>query len=256
LTVACNELGTPITGGNVSFYNETLGKSIYPTPVIGVLGILEDASRVLKIAFREEGDVIVLLDGANSVVAAQHAAPVPAAEREFSSSEYSKTIGGIVAGEPPAIDLAAEKRLQDCLVLLAASGAVRSAHDVSDGGVAVTLAESCFASGVGPQLYPERSRGHSAPQLGANVKLDETSSAEFALFGERGARVIVSVAPSFLARVLESARQYGVTARQIGQVIGGDAFRIEYKGSAVIDTSVAKLHDTWAHSLERTLSAR
>src|ERR1700674_3787235 len=93
LTVACNELGTPITGGNVSFYNETLGKSIYPTPVIGVLGILEDASRVLKIAFREEGDVIVVLDGANSVVAAQHAAPVPGAEREFSSSEYSKTIG-------------------------------------------------------------------------------------------------------------------------------------------------------------------
>ena len=248
LTVACNELGTPITGGNVSFYNETLGKSIYPTPVIGVLGILEDASRVLKIAFREEGDVIVLLDGASSVVAAQHAAPVPGAEREFSSSEYSKTISGIVAGEPPAIDLAAEKRLQECLVSLAANGAVRSAHDVSDGGIAVTLAESCFASGVGPQ--------HAAPQLGANVKLEETQPAEYALFGERGARTIVSVASSFLARVLESARQYGVAARQIGQVIRGDAFRIEYKGSAVIDTSVAKLHHTWAHSLERTLSAR
>jgi phosphoribosylformylglycinamidine synthase len=248
LTVACNELGTPITGGNVSFYNETLGKSIYPTPVIGVLGILEDASRVLKIAFREEGDVIVLLDGADSVVAAQHAAPGPATEREFSSSEYSKTIGSIVAGEPPAIDLAAEKRLQECLVSLAASGAVRSAHDVSDGGIAVTLAESCFASLVAAQ--------HAAPQLGANVKLEETTSAEYALFGERGARAVVSVAPSSLARVLESARQYGVTTRQIGRVIRCDAFRIEYKGSAVIDTSVAKLYDTWAHSLERTLSAR
>ena len=97
---------------------------------------------------------------------------------------------------------------------------------------------------------------HAAPQLGANVKLEETQPAEYALFGERGARAVVSVAPSFLARVLESARQYGVTTRQIGQVIRGDAFRIEYKGSAVIDTSVAKLHDTWAHSLERTLSAR
>src|SRR5467141_1129801 len=132
LTVACNELGTPITGGNVSFYNETLGKSIYPTPVIGVLGILEDASRVLKIGFREEGDAIVLLDGATSVVGAQHsfaspqdrAAPLLGTQREFSSSEYSKMIGGIVAGEPPAIDLAAEKRLQECLVSLAASGAV------------------------------------------------------------------------------------------------------------------------------------
>jgi phosphoribosylformylglycinamidine synthase II len=247
LTVACNELGTPITGGNVSFYNETLGKSIYPTPVIGVLGILDDASRVLKIAFREEGDVIVLLDGANSIVAAQHAAPVRGAEREFSSSEYSKTIGSIVAGEPPAIDLAAEKRLQECLVALAANGAVRSAHDVSDGGIAVTLAESCFA--VAAQTTGQR--------LGAKVNLPEESApAEYALFGERGARAIVSVAPSFLARVLESARQCGVTARQIGQVIRGDAFRIEYEGSAAIDTSVAKLHDTWAHSLERTLSAR
>ena len=248
LTVACNELGTPITGGNVSFYNETLGKSIYPTPVIGVLGILEDASRVLKIAFREGGDIIILLDGASSVVAAQHAAPVEEQQREFSSSEYSKTIAGIVAGEPPAIDLPAEKRLQQCLVALAAGGTVRSAHDVSDGGLAVTLVESCFASPVGAQ--------QATPQLGASVSLEDAAPAEYALFGERGARAIVSVAPSFLARVLESARQYGVTARQIGQVIRGDVFRIEYKGSAVIEASVAKLHDTWAHSLERTLSAR
>jgi len=245
LTVACNELGTPITGGNVSFYNETLGRSIYPTPVIGVLGILEDASRVLKIGFREEGDTIVLLDGAVPVSAAQHAAPLLDARREFSSSEYSKTISGIVAGEPPAIDLAAEKRLQECLVALAANGTVRSAHDISDGGIAVTLAESCFASPVGAQ--------HAAPQVGANVKLETTSSAEYALFGESGARAVVTVAPTSLAAVLETARQYGVTAHQIGQVIGSDAFRIEYKGSAVIDTSVAKLYDVWAHSLERTL---
>src|SRR4029077_8737637 len=136
LTVACNELGTPITGGNVSFYNETLGKSIYPTPVIGVLGILEDASRVLKIGFHEEGDAIVLLDGATSVVGAQHAAPQLGTHREFSSSEYSKTIGGIVAGEPAAVSRAAEKRRQECLVWRAASRTVRSAHDVSDGGIA------------------------------------------------------------------------------------------------------------------------
>jgi phosphoribosylformylglycinamidine synthase II len=245
LTVACNELGTPITGGNVSFYNETLGRSIYPTPVIGVLGILEDASRVLKIGFREEGDIIVLLDGTARVSGAQHAAPLLDAPREFSSSEYSKTISGIVAGEPPAIDLAAEKRLQECLVALAANGAVRSAHDISDGGIAVTLAESCFASPVGAQ--------HAAPQLGANVKLEATSPAEYALFGESGACAVVSVAPTSLAAVLETARQYGVTARQIGQVIGSDAFRIEYKGRVVIDTSVAKLYDVWAHSLERTL---
>jgi len=144
---ACTALGTPITGGNVSFYNETLGKSIYPTPVIGVLGILDDASCVLKIPFREEGDIILLLDGAGPTAGARYMAPSSLnVAREFSSSEYSKTIGGIVAGEPPAIDLSAEKRLIDCLVALAAEGSIQSAHDISDGGLAVTLAESCFAT--------------------------------------------------------------------------------------------------------------
>jgi phosphoribosylformylglycinamidine synthase len=236
LTVACNELGTPITGGNVSFYNETLGKSIYPTPVIGILGILDDASRVLKIAFRAEGDVIVLLDGAAG------ATLVPALEfaREFSSSEYSKSVAGIVSGEPPAIDLAAEKRLIDCLVALASDGSVQSAHDVSDGGIAVTLSESCFAS----------------PGLGARVSLDEDAPPEFALFHERGARCVVSVSPTKLAAVLATARQYGVGAREIGKVHLGNALRIEYKGSAVVDSPLDELRGIWANSLENTLAAK
>jgi len=254
LTEACTALGTPITGGNVSFYNETLGRSIYPTPVIGVLGVIEDVSRVLKIAFREEGDVILLLDGAMSAARAQHAALLQTNEliafaREFSSSEYSKAIAGISAGEPPAIDLAAEKRLIDCLVALAAAGSVQSAHDISDGGLAVTLAESCFAS-VSSLVGAE----HAAPVLGAIVNLgDEPSAAEAAVFNERGARAVVSVSPSKLAAVLNTARQYSVAAHQIGQVIRGDAFRIQYMGSAVIDSSVEALRDTWAHSLERIL---
>jgi len=247
LAEACTALNTPITGGNVSFYNETLGKSIYPTPVIGVLGILDDASQVLKIAFRQEGDIIVLLDGSSSSVGAQHAAPLLGTQREFSSSEYSKMIAGIVAGEPPAIDLAAEKRLQDCLIALAAEGAVLSAHDISDGGLAVTLAESCFAS-AGAGLAP--------PALGVNVTLDDLSPAEAAAFGERGARAIVSVTPSKLAAVLNTARQYKVAAREIGQVTRGDAFCIEYRGRAVIDSSVGRLRDAWAHSLERTLTSK
>jgi phosphoribosylformylglycinamidine synthase II len=252
---ACTALGTPITGGNVSFYNETLGKSVYPTPVIGVLGILDDASHVLKIAFRNEGDVILLLDGSISSVVAQHAAPLQSNEssalaREFSSSEYSKTIAGVVAGEPPAIDLAAEKRLIDCLIALATEGAVQSAHDISDGGLAVTLAESCLASSVvGAQ--------HVAPHLGAHVKLEEEAGpAEAAAFGERGARAVVSVTPSKLAAVLDTARQYKVAAHQIGQVTRGDAFRIQYKGREVIDSSVDALRDAWAHSLERAISSK
>ncbi len=251
LAEACTALGTPITGGNVSFYNETLGKSIYPTPVIGVLGVIEEASHVLKIAFRNEGDVILLLDPSVNV-GANFSSPSSDARAnlacEFSSSEYSKTIAGIVAGEPPAIDVAAEKRLQDCLVALAAEGTLQSAHDISDGGLAVTLAESSFASEsslVGAQ--------HAAPHLGANIKLDGDASAEFALFGESGARAIVSVAPSKLAAVLNTARQYKVAARELGQVTRDGSFRIEHKGRAVIDSSVETLRDAWTNSLERAV---
>jgi len=238
LKVACEELGTPITGGNVSFYNETLGKSIYPTPVIGILGIIDDASRALKLGFREKGDLIVLLDGAGSAAAT----PSPAnLAQEFSSSEYSKTIAQIVAGEPPQIDLAAEKRLQQMLLALATEGLVQSAHDISDGGIAVTLAECCFA----------------APGLSASASLEGSEPpAEHALFNERGARAIVSVKSSLLARVLDSARQYGVTAQQIGQVTRDKGFRIQYKGSAAIDSPLDTLRDVWAHSLERALNAR
>ena len=242
---ACTAIGTPITGGNVSFYNETLGKSIYPTPVIGILGIVEDSSRVMKIAFRNAGDVIVLLDGA----ATEGLGPKPGTtkpEREFSSTEYSKTVAGIVAGEPPAIDLPAEKRLIDCLVALAADQMVVSAHDISDGGLGVTLAESCFASStMGPQ--------HVTRHLGATVAIADDLSAEFAVFGERGARCIVSVAPAKLAVLQEIARQYGIAANEIGQVTQAPSLRIEYKGRAIIDSPVEELRDVWANSLERTL---
>jgi phosphoribosylformylglycinamidine synthase II len=243
LAEACTALGTPITGGNVSFYNETLGKSIYPTPVIGVLGILDDASRVLKIAFSNNGDIILLLDGSpNPVISsgARNLSFSAALAQEFSSSEYSKTIAAIVAGAPPAIDLAAEKRLQDYLIALAAEGALQSAHDISDGGIAVTLAESCFASA-----------SNSAAQLGAIASLgDESSAAEFAAFGERGARAIVTVTPSKLAAVLDTARQYQVAARELGQVTRDGSLRIEHKGRAVIDSPVETLRGAWANSLE------
>jgi phosphoribosylformylglycinamidine synthase len=235
---ACTALGTPITGGNVSFYNETLGKSIYPTPVIGILGILDDASKVLKIAFRNSGDVILLLDGSEQEVASgEWRVASGKLEQEFSSSEYSKTIGGIVAGEPPAIDLAAEKRLIDCLVALAAAGAAESAHDVSDGGLAVTLAESCFAT-----------KG-----LGASVSLGENASAEYALFGEHGARCVVSAAPANLAAVLATARQYNVSARELGKVTGNAVLRIEIQWHAAIDSTLDDLRDVWANSLEHAI---
>jgi phosphoribosylformylglycinamidine synthase subunit PurL len=259
LAEACIALNTPITGGNVSFYNETLGKSIYPTPVIGVLGILDDASRALKLAFRQEGDVILLLDGSTSTAGASAPADCahPGTQHEFSSSEYSKTIASTVAGEPPAIDLAAEKRLQDCLVALAVEGTVQSAHDISDGGLAVTLAESCFASvvaGLQSGSFPADAR---RAHLGATINFTgDPAPAESVLFGEHGARAVVSVTPSKLAAVLDTARQYNMAARELGQVTRDGSFRIEHKGRAVIDSSVETLRDAWAHSLERTLTSK
>jgi phosphoribosylformylglycinamidine synthase len=248
LAAACNELETPITGGNVSFYNETLGSSIYPTPVIGILGVMEDATNVLKMAFRDDGDIVILLDGTSGASDSSTAVSSNGSDshsaREFSSSEYSKTVGGIVAGQPPAIDLPAEKRLQQCLVALAASRSVQSAHDISDGGLAVTLAESCFASAAARK---------SGDTLGVRISIEAGSPAESAVFGERGARAVISVSPASLKTVLQVARNCGVSAVQIGNVNADGIFSIELNGSAIIEESVEALRDIWAHSLEQAL---
>lgn len=226
ISEACRALETPITGGNVSFYNETLGKAIYPTPILGVLGIIEDAECALGSAFCNEGDAIVLLDASIGATLSE------IVRREFSSSQYAKVIQGVVAGEPPAIDLDAEKRLIDCLVDLTGQKAILSAHDVSDGGVAVTIAESCFASG-----------GFSA-----EVKIASETSTEYALFGERGARAVVSVSPALLARVNAVAAQYKVRASCIGTVMRGD-FKIDCEAGSVIRGKIDSFQKAWAESL-------
>jgi len=237
IAAACTALEIPITGGNVSFYNETLGRSIDPTPVLGVLGMIDDASRALGMAFRAEGDVIIVLDGRGAENDA--VSVVGNNSREFSSSEYARTIHGIVAGAPPAVDLAAEKRLIALLVALAGEGVLQSAHDVSDGGLAVTLAESCFAS----------------DGLSARVSLTNREPDEAALFGERGARAAVSVTSGKLARVLSLAAQYEVAASEVGRVTRGE-FRIELNGGTVVSAGVSSLADAWSGAFERLLSTK
>src|SRR5271155_5257438 len=239
ISEACRALDIPITGGNVSFYNETLGKPIYPTPVLGVLGLLDDAECALGSSFRNEGDTILLLEGKK-----QEAPEVPASEAlsQFSSSEYAKTVHGIVAGTPPPVDLAAEKRLIECLVKLASEKIILSAHDVSDGGLAVTLAESCFAS----------------DGLSAEVALDSdpaNEAAEYAIFGERGARAVVSLAASSLASLRTVAAQYNVNAQPIGTVSRGD-FRIQYKGTPVIRGDIDSFRKIWAGRIGSAVEAR
>ena len=228
---ACIALDTPITGGNVSFYNETLGKSVYPTPTIGILGILEDASHVQKIAFRKVGDVILLLDGAQEPSTRHNH------QQEFSSSEYAKSLSGILAGEPPEIDLGAEKRLIDLLVLLAGREGVQSAHDLSDGGLAVALAESCF----------------EASGLGAEIMFEGSVPAEFALFGESGARAILSVAAEQVDSIRQAASGAGVGCQEIGKVTRDNTLRIQYKGHTVLSGAVPSFRDVWANALERAL---
>ncbi len=223
-------LDTPITGGNVSFYNETLGKSIYPTPTIGMLGLIEDAKNVQKIAFRAAGDVIVLLDGETVTLERRF-------NEEFSSSEYSKVLGGIVAGQPPAINLHAERRLIELLVSLAETGKVHSTHDLSDGGLAVAVAESCFAA-----------RG-----LGAEIQLEGSAPAEYQLFGEAGARAILSLAPEEAAAIKQLADAQKVRVREIGKVTRDNQVRIQHKGLTVVSAGVESLKDTWANSIERAL---
>jgi phosphoribosylformylglycinamidine synthase subunit PurL len=239
ISEACRALDIPITGGNVSFYNETLGKPIYPTPVLGVLGLLDDAECALGSSFRNEGDAILLLEGKK-----QDALEGPATEAlsQFSSSEYAKTIHGIVAGTPPPVDLAAEKRLIECLVKLASQKIIVSAHDVSDGGIAVTLAESCFAS----------------DGLSANVTLDidpTNEAAEYAIFGERGARIVVSLPASSLASVRAVAAQYNVNAQPIGTVSRGE-FRIQCKGTPAIHGDIDSFRKIWAGRIGSAVEAR
>src|SRR5271169_851388 len=145
ITKACEELDVPITGGNVSFYNETLGEGIYPTPVIGIVGILEDVHKAVFPSFREPGRAIVLLR-------ASEPGDLIDAESEFGSSEYAKEVLGAMWGFPPALELEREAALQKAVVEMIGAGLVESAHDCSEGGIAVTLAESSFANGVGVRV--------------------------------------------------------------------------------------------------------
>jgi phosphoribosylformylglycinamidine synthase subunit PurL len=204
--------------------------------------VLEDAAHLVTMGFRAEGDLILLLDGRNSGDADADASATTASERsaaalrEFSSSEYARTIAGIVGGAPPQIDLAAESRLIDALVAAAAEGLLASAHDLSDGGLAVALAESCFTS--------------ASAALSATISLHACEQAELALFGERGARAIVSLPRNHLARVLALAAQYGLAAREIGSVARGP-FSIKLNERLLVSADVPLLADAWAGAVER-----
>jgi phosphoribosylformylglycinamidine synthase len=222
---ACRALDTPITGGNVSLYNETDGKAIYPTPVIGVVGLLEHADRVVSRSFKAAGDAIVLLGDGRG---------------ELGGSEYLKAAYGLVQGEPPALDLQAERGLQALLVQLAGARLLRSAHDCSDGGLAVTLAECTFdTAGIGADVSID----------GVNVAGDAEINRAAALFGESASRVVVSVTPDAAAEVLKRAKTAGVPARVIGRT-GGQELRIAVGGQLAIAVPVSEAERVWSGAVE------
>ena len=231
ITKACEELEVPITGGNVSFYNETLGEGIYPTPVLGIVGILEDLHKSAKMEFREVGRTIVLLR-------ATEAGDITDAQTEFGSSEYAKEVLGAVWGYPPELDLEREAALQRGLIEMIRGGFVESAHDCSSGGLAVALAEQAFGKGIG-------------------VRVDLKSGglpAEFALFGEDASRVVIACDPAQLRGIKEIAGRYGIAADVIGET-GADRVEMKLDGRVVIAGSVAELREVYESALERALRA-
>ena len=227
---ACRALEIPITGGNVSLYNETDGRPILPTPVIGVVGVVEDARRVRARVFPGEGLDIVLLGVGRG---------------ELGGSEYLKTLHGLIRGVPPRLDLAVERALQGLLVDLVARGLVSSAHDCAEGGLAVTLAECCFGSGgVGADV--------DVPASASDGGVDRLAAT---LFGESASRVIVSVDPQATAGVLAAARSAGVEAARIGRT-GGPRLVVRVSGAAEIDCRVEDAERVWSESIETRLDER
>ena len=220
MAAACRALDVPIVSGNVSLYNETDGEAVYPTPVVGAVGLLEDVTLHCTSGFRSPGDRVVLL-GAG--------APGSAAA-SLAGSEFLELFHGRVVGQP-AIDLDLERRVQDVCRNAIAQGLLSSAHDCSDGGLAVTLAECCIGGGVGMEVTAELLGRWDA-----------------ALFGEGQSRIVVSVRPSLLGSVEELARRMAVPCLLLGSV-GGD--RLLAPG--ILDSPVAGLREVWDSGLERAV---
>jgi phosphoribosylformylglycinamidine synthase len=229
ISVACRALDIPITGGNVSLYNETDGRGVLPTPVLGVVGLIENADRVGRRPFRKAGDVVILLGSSRA---------------ELGGSEYLYTVHGVIRGVPPALDLAAEAALQRLLVALVAEGQVASAHDCAEGGLAVAVAESCFDAGLGVEIAVPSVA--DAPDGFGDIAT---------LFGESASRVVLSVDGSAQAGVLARAREAGVPAAVIGRV-GGTTIRMAVDGRAVIDAPHGDLERLWSMTIEDAFESR
>jgi phosphoribosylformylglycinamidine synthase len=219
---ACTFFQTPITGGNVSLYNETLGEAVYPTPVVGIVGLMKTAAPV-TIDFKQYGRAIVLLGGLGQCD-----------ETQFGSSQYAKVILKQLWGMPPGLDMEYEKRVQAAARDIAQARLAGSAHDVSDGGLAVALAECCF----GPN------------GVGAVIDIDTGMRPEFLLFHEGPSRILISTAqPDQVARI---ARKHNIQAPVIGATMKG-GLKIRRRGRVLLDCDLRGLRGAWEEAMEKAL---
>jgi phosphoribosylformylglycinamidine synthase len=220
---ACRALEVPITGGNVSLYNETEGRAIFPTPIVAVVGLLEDAACALTRPFRAEGDAVYLVGPTGP---------------DLGGSEYVKVVHGRVAGRPPLLDLRAEKALHEFMAAAAGERLLESAHDLSDGGLGVALAECCL-------------RGDE-PGLGGRFAADTRLGTEAFLFSESPSRMLVTTRDE--PRLRELLGRHELRWFRLGAV-GGDRLRLAVRGREVLDLPVDRLHEAWM-GLERALVRR
>jgi phosphoribosylformylglycinamidine synthase len=218
LGAACRALGVPVTGGNVSFYNESDGRPVHPTPVVGVLGLLDDAAAALPSGFPRAGLDVWLLGGTGA---------------DFGGSAWQRLAAGRLEGPPPALDLEAEAALQRLLVELAAGGLLACAHDCSDGGLAVALVEATLAAGVGATV--------SLPPVAGLPRLA-------ALVSETPSRVLVAAEPDDARALADAAAAAGVPLRRLGGS-GGDALVVP----GLLDLPLARLRDAYEGALPRAL---
>ena len=229
---ACTALGTPVTGGNVSLYNETKGVGIYPTPVLGIVGILDDVSKAIPSRFQRAGDLILVISAPTGPIGAE-------ALMRFGSSEYSRSALGTMWGAPPRLVLMEESELHRSLAELAAKSLIRSASDISDGGIAVALTKAC-----------------AGQNLGAKVTLrDELNPPAYALFSEESSTAVTTCDPADLHEIEGILRQYGTIGTAIGRTTTEPRIVINLQGSAVISSDVADLVGVWSAALDSQLAA-
>ncbi|GFR38549.1 phosphoribosylformylglycinamidine synthase subunit PurL [Insulibacter thermoxylanivorax] len=216
ISEACETFATPVIGGNVSLYNESEKGPIYPTPVIGMVGLVHDLDHITTQAFKSEGDVIFLLGETKA---------------ELGGSEFQYVIHGVTEGRPPQIDLAAEKRLQEAVLRAIQSGLVASAHDLSEGGLAVALAESCISGGIG-----------------AAVEIETELRHDIALFSESQSRILLTAKPEQAEELERTIAAAGVPVKRIGTV-GGSDLSIRINGGQGLELPVDRLAQVWKDAI-------